>query len=90
MCISLLDDVHLGFRREYDFSSGFFKTLKTLFYLALKWLGFGALTYYSLAYFSIRISPNGWIDSDIVFSRSQFDSWVSKVVPLRRESRRRG
>lgn len=82
MCLSLLDDVHFGYRRGRDFSTGVLKSIKGGFNFVVKWLGFGALFYFTLAYFTIRVSPKGGLESDINFSKEQFDTWVSKAVPL--------
>ncbi|MCL4128100.1 UNVERIFIED_CONTAM: hypothetical protein GTU68_007157, partial [Idotea baltica] len=82
LCLSLLDDVHLGYRSVRDLSSGFIANVKGVLNWAAKWTGYAVLTYYLLAYFSIKLSPNGEIEATISFTRENFAFWVSKAVPL--------
>lgn len=82
LCISLMDDVHLGYQHVKDLSFGFISYVKNTCSWMGKWVGFGVLAYYTMAYFSLRVTPQGTIESSVAFTRPRFDSWVSRAVPL--------
>lgn len=82
MCLSLMDDVHLGYQHVKDLSFGFISYVKATCSWTVKWLGFIALAYYTAIYFNLKISPEGTIDSKFVVSRAEFDAFMSRAVPL--------
>ncbi|KAK4309275.1 hypothetical protein Pmani_019088 [Petrolisthes manimaculis] len=82
LCLSLMDDVHLGYQHVKDLSFGFISYVKSTSSWLLKWVGYGALAYYTMAYFSLRFTPQGTIESTMAVSRSEFDAWMSRAVPL--------
>lgn len=82
LCLSLMDDVHLGYQHVKDLSFGFISYVKNTCSWIFKWIGYGILAYYTMAYFSLRVTPEGTIESAIAFSRDDFDAWMSRAVPL--------
>ncbi|XP_069177985.1 lipase maturation factor 2 isoform X1 [Procambarus clarkii] len=82
LCLSLMDDMHLCYQHVKDLSFGFISYVKSTCSWLGKWVGFGVLAYYSMAYFSLRFTPQGTIESTIAFNREEFDAWMSRAVPL--------
>ncbi|XP_042860415.1 lipase maturation factor 2-like [Penaeus japonicus] len=82
LCLSLMDDVHLGYQFVKDLSFGFISYVKNTCSWFGKWVGFGILAYYTMAYFSLRVTPEGTIESVVAFTREEFDAWMSRAVPL--------
>ncbi|KAK7086730.1 Lipase maturation factor 2 [Halocaridina rubra] len=82
LCLSLMDDLHLGYQHVKDLSFGFISYVKSTISSVGKWIGYGVLAYYTMAYFSLRATPEGTIESTIAFTREEFDAWMSRAVPL--------
>ncbi|XP_069702878.1 lipase maturation factor 2-like isoform X1 [Periplaneta americana] len=78
LCTSLLDDEFFYRRRlqkgKSNAWSGIISKLVTL-------IVYGAVLYASYVFFSIRISPSQIIDSDVAFTKHEFDWALSRAVP---------
>uniref|UniRef100_A0A2P2I687 Lipase maturation factor n=1 Tax=Hirondellea gigas TaxID=1518452 RepID=A0A2P2I687_9CRUS len=82
LCLTLLDDKHLGYRRVRDMSLGFLSLLKSLLSRLGYWVVTAALAYYTVLYFSLRLDTrNLTLESKTGFSKLEFSSWMRSAVP---------
>lgn len=70
-----------------DLSFGFISYVKSTCSWLLKWVGYAALAYYTMAYFSLRLTPKGTIESTMgkfefsLFVCETLLSFYSAVIP---------
>lgn len=78
LCISLLDDQFFYKRKSKNDKphiSNYFKTLITI-------LIYGTVIYGTYIYYNLRITDNWTIQSDIAFTKEQFDYVLSRIVSV--------
>ncbi|XP_049810816.1 lipase maturation factor 2-like [Schistocerca nitens] len=79
LCLSLLDDDFFLKKKPQKGASNFWPGL---FSKAVTLVVYAALLYSTVVWYSLRITPKNTIESDIAFTRQQFDQALSKAVPL--------
>ncbi|CAL4069830.1 unnamed protein product, partial [Meganyctiphanes norvegica] len=78
LCISLFDDVHLGYQYVRYLLEGHFYHQ----YVCYWWLGVKNYLYYTRTDTNLKIHGKSSCDGSGAFSRHEFDAWISKAVPL--------
>ncbi|KAA0189053.1 hypothetical protein HAZT_HAZT004676, partial [Hyalella azteca] len=82
LCLSLLDDKHLGYRHVRDLSLSFLTMLKSALSRLGYWLILLLLIYFTTHLFDLKVNPVNWtIESRIAFTKTQLNEWVHMAVP---------
>ncbi|OAD57121.1 Lipase maturation factor 2 [Eufriesea mexicana] len=78
LCISLLDDQFFYKKKSKNDSYNIINLFSTLLCIVV----YGGIFYVTYVYYNLRISDNWTIQSDIAFTKEQFDYVLSQTIPI--------
>ncbi|XP_067008786.1 lipase maturation factor 2 isoform X2 [Anabrus simplex] len=78
LCISLLDDEFFLKKKQQKGNGG----LSNIISKIITWAVYIGVLYGTVKYYSLRITPNYTIESDIAFTRQEFDYALAKALPV--------